>query len=63
MARATTKPATHNANATDDRSGEGSGEFLMTEIASPREGKANRSGRLKNTRGATQGVGDGPSDG
>lgn len=29
----------------------------MTGIASAREGIANRSGRLRNTKGATQGVG------
>ena len=53
----------HKAVAADDRPGEVSGEFFMTEIASTSEGKANRRGRLKNTNGVTQGTGEGPSDG
>lgn len=62
-ASAKTSPEMHKANAADERAGEVSGEFLMTEIASAREGNANRRGRLKNTNGVTHGVGDGPSDG
>ena len=63
-ANAKTSPEMQRANAADDLAGEASGVFLMTEIASARDGKANRRGKLKNTKGVTQGVGEGPpSDG
>lgn len=35
----------------------------MACIAKARDGTAKRSGRLKNTKGVTQGISDGPSEG